>query len=137
MGKLTIQDAIKYPNAEMIRTTPAEITETYFNSEQFENILDAMMHVGSINSAHVFISDCKLILRPLSSLTEEEKEKVFEFFMNPHGIHSNQFGGWNNLNLIIVNCAVNKVKELIDYLRSINIDIDNFKEQGKAVYENE
>lgn len=52
-----------------------------------------------------------------------------------HGIHSNQFGGWNNLNLILGNCAVNKVKELIDKLREWNIDIDNFKKQGKAIYE--
>lgn len=63
-----------------------------------------------------FLSQFKLILRPLSSFTNKEKKAMRE--------------------LVIKNFTIQKSDVVeADYLRSINIDIDNLKKKEIATYE--
>lgn len=89
------------------------------------------------------ISDCKLILRPLSSLTEDEYNKICDRFLNDTFEDMPRTNGnlalpsnfCEAFTLILDVCNFESIIEFIDYLRSINIDIDNLQEKGVAVYE--
>lgn len=122
--KLTIADAMKYPNAMLIRTYPAEKTETYFNTKNYNNIFNFIVEVGSISRTLIY--DCELILRPLESLTKEERDSM-ENILGQAGMFTKITRRGHTIH--------NKQIEVMDYLRSINIDIDGFIEAGKAVAE--
>lgn len=133
MEKLTLQDCFKYPNARILKTWDNGNSKTNIETflwRQGENIGDD-------------ISDCKLILRPLSSLTDEEKKIIKSYFRDVYG-YSDRSGinkyhidniNWLDISSITVCCEPKYLKDLFDYLRSINIDIDNLQEKGVAVYE--
>lgn len=115
--KLTLSDCFKYPNAKVI---PADIGKWsgWIKSIDIEHKMLVVSLKGFYPEVHmdVHIADCKLILRDISELTGKEK---------------NYIGKTMGLLSIISKDRI----ELIDYLRSINIDIDRFLECGKAVKE--
>ena len=119
--KLTLEWCFKYYNARIIiadTTTFANVRCMGIpNSPQ---ALDALEKYGQLQ------------LRPLSSLTDEEKKHIDKFLTYREGFWYN----WNKTLLgLITHCFSFSVKDLIDYLRSINTDVDNCEERGIAVYE--
>ena len=113
--KLTLADCFKYPFAEIFShyhtfTTVVQFMEFYSDQDEAP--------------ATEWIKDYKLKLRPFESLTEEEKEKLSELWMDGKPL-AKIIGGF------ISRANLNST----DYLRSINIDIDGLKEQEIAVYE--
>lgn len=101
-----------------------------------------VLNAYNLNYYRDYISDVKIILRPLESMTDEEKKNL-----------ANCLEGVSHLSSISVLAEVNR---LIDgwyrtvtnipprnwmkasvYLRSIGIDVDLLEEAGLAVYETE
>ena len=138
-NKLTLQDCCKYPNAKIL-----DYTGSKDNPNDYKNIYDYVHTLGSFDSRNLedttedifndyYVCNCKLILRELGELTDEERKHIlnnfiFELYIGTVGISEIV---WNNFDDILA-CCENR-KESIDYLRSINIDIDGFLQSGKAV----
>ncbi len=71
---------------------------------------------GTLNyTDNIIVRECKPYLRPMSSMTEEEKKKVYYF------VESHKFG----------NCS--RSGAISDYLNSIHIDYRNLIEKGLAL----
>ena len=121
--KLTLQDCFKYPEAPIIHSRG-----------KLKSVFELIIWAYNLNLSVSFILkdyECKLILRDISELTDEEKKHIlnnfiFDLFKDAIG-ESN----WNSFDELFAICE-NKMG-LIDYLRSINIDIDGFLKSGKAV----
>ena len=145
--KLTLQDCFKYPKAKIKRIYDAEVTGTYKNIRLYQTFLYMVKdtiklypNIKQIRSsteldfeAMCNISNCKLILRDISELTDEERKHIlnnfiFDLYIDTVGISEIV---WNNFDDLLACCEHRK--ESIDYLRSINIDIDGFLKSGKAV----
>ena len=123
--KLTLSDCFKYPNAKIIKYDILNSGRTVI----YDNIIRLIENYES--GYHIIVHNCKLILREITDLTDEEKKYIndnfsYELFRDALG-ESN----WNSFNELFAVCE-NKMG-LIDYLRSINIDIDGFLKSGKAV----
>lgn len=124
--KLTIRDAMLYPNAK------ARYEGNDWNITKLEIEKDLLFLSININKEiWAKCSDCKLKLRPLSDLTGEEKIEINKM-IRPFKI--TQEIGLNEI-LRDIKFYGYSLKKLFDYLRSINIDIDGFIEAGKAVAE--
>ena len=125
--KLTIANCYKYPNAKMVEFQP-ELKGHYFSGKKYKNILDFLSHSTGAYGGFPYlekIKTYKLQLRPLSSLTEEEKKKLLNYrdsHFKIYEFHEDDILKLDNFNIFIA-----------DYLRSINIDIDGFIESGKAI----
>ena len=127
--KLTLEWCFKYPNAKInykdktweirsIDCMAEEVTLFY----QIQN--DVLVPQDYTTFAEVVsIEDCKLILRPLSSLTDEEEYQL--------ELLDNYFDIINDTGLKV---ATGDVK-FIDTLREWNVDIDGLQQRGVAVYE--
>lgn len=107
LEKLTISQAMLYPNAEIKTKT------SYFKD------VKEFLHLEGIAREPLNISDCKLQLRPLSDLTKSES---FEIFMLM-GVDSNL--GWTKKETVQLlsskTLSFEAGRKLTDYLRSINI----------------
>jgi len=126
MEKLTLKDCFKYPNARIREILEDGISEDCIIHH--DNLLDMLREVDEALWGE--LSSCKLILRPIESLTDDEKKK-YESFKNPiYLMIENASKDVIDYERVLMDTA-----ESIDYLRSINIDIDNLKEKGVAVYE--
>jgi len=133
--KLTLSDCFKYPKAKVKKISDAEITGTYKNTVIYENIITFVVKYPMLDEMEYEISFCKLILREITQLTDEEIKKC----------HDITFWNYENTSfaerVILIDgkmerwdCSLLKTqRDLADYLRSINIDIDGFFECGKAV----
>ena len=104
MEKLTLEDCFKYPNARIVIAG-----ETLLGNIRCFGIPDSPQRLDALEKYG------QLQLRPLSSLTGEERFKVGK--------------------IILLNDDIKAKIKYIDYLRSINIDIDDLQEKGVAVYE--
>jgi len=103
MEKLTLEMCFKYPNAKF--------RELYEGKWDIHNsVIDYAAYLSN-HEPEDLAERFKLILRPIESLTDEEK-KIYD-----------------KLDKKIYK------KDIIDYCRSINIDIDDLQEKGVAVYE--
>jgi len=110
--KLTLSDCFKYPNASI---QEFERNMRLKKCSDYENILDIIQFkIDIFGYFKEDMSNCKLILRNLSDLTDDESFKYQDL--------SDWYG----------EIYLDTIKS-IDYLRSINIDIDGFIEAGKAV----
>lgn len=119
--KLTLRIAMLYPEAKITGVTDKEaFSSKPFIRVGYDNIVDFLRER---DTGMAILSDCKLILRPLSSLTEEEEYQL-ELFDNYPDI----------INDTGLKVATGDVK-FIDTLREWNIDIDGLQERGIAVYE--
>ena len=75
--------------------------------------------------------NCKLILRDIPQLTDEEKQ----YIIDKNFMHNIEVLFEYDINEIIRNTYSNKTIKLIDYFREIGIDIDGMFASGKAVKE--
>ena len=141
-GKLTFTDWILYKNAMLL----------YDKSNVFNISFDEKMAtgVGKVNIIRLHddqvqlidnnvivwteFGNCKLILRSIEQLTDEEEQYIVKNFV---------FVSWNvfekltelNLTVLMGYCWFLKLKDLFDYLREKNIMIEkpDWFEIGKAV----
>ena len=113
--ELTLADAMKYPKSLIVREYPNKSTINY------NNIFSFIWNVGQ--SSVVYISDCRLVLRSLDQLTEEEILEIGKIIVNDNR-------EFLDLDTILIQM---KQVRIADYLRSRNIDIDGFLLNGKAV----
>ena len=124
MEKLTLKDAMLYPNAKVV---------SYLNevagqdNQKFEDLHSWIMFYSRMfSNLHTVVADCKLKLRPLSDLTEVEK-RITDSLDRNISMTEILYSGKGLL--------TDGSRDMVDYLRSINIDIDGFIEAGKAVAE--
>lgn len=139
-NKLTLQDCFKYPNAKVIEYD-------FYNtgqSREYKNIMDYINKHKEYYDFTKLLFNCKLILRDITQLTDEEKEHIAETYLNDSfdNSHIPKTNGKSvasiqniqeQITLILEICSFEQIVEFIDYLRSINIDIDCFLQSGKAV----
>ena len=116
--KLTVKDAMLYPNATID-----------YDGEKL-NIFGYLQKFSIVIESGKIPMNCKLILRPIESLTEEEKSILRE----DYGINFS-LGGINSIEKLIEYSPKWDLKEAFDKLREWNIDIDGFIASGKAVAE--
>ncbi len=120
------KDAMLYPNAKVSMSFKAN-DFMINNIEEF--IIFREKNSGTILRS-LDISKWKLQLRPIESLTEEEKSILRE----DYGINFS-LGGINSIEKLIEYSPKWDLKEAFDKLREWNIDIDGFIASGKAVAE--
>jgi len=120
--KLTLSDCFKYPKAKVQCYGEKILYDVYFIDVRNEKLWlrNRPFEIGS-DRDDISIEDCKLQLRPLSSLTDEENCLCQSLQV----IHQNENG----------EVYYYDSKDSTDYLRSINIDIDGLQEKGVAVYD--
>lgn len=119
--KLTLQDCFKYPNARISEMYPMD---NYVYSNLTDKITDLIKN-DEIIFPETELTDCRLILRSIDELTEEEKNGLKELCeenwkMLVPGYYKEVYLNFGHL-------------KCFDYLRNINIDIDGFIDSGKAV----
>ena len=116
--KLTIQDICKYPNSRVVwgKESFRVIRLLLENTEVIGISNDYDFRISSVTN-WVRTYDCKLELRTIKDMTDEERSIMY-------CINTKEAG---------MPCL--KYIEITDYLRSISVDIDNFISQGKAVRE--
>jgi len=119
--KLTLPDAMKYPNAEI----------QYAENIKCSNIVDYFYQRYYNKDFDYIIDDCQLILRSIDDLTEKEKKVIAKISLEVSEVFF-QFVRYEMCCMEDYLITI-KDKKCIDYLRSINIDIDGFIENGKAV----
>jgi len=124
--ELTLPDAMKYPNAEIRELYP--MTD-YFYKNICELINDRIKNENFFVDCELV--DCQLILRSIDDLTDKEKKYIANKFLFQG--KSLKVVGNITLEHLIVCCQTDMIKDLIDYLRSIGIDVDGFLLNGKAV----
>ena len=112
--KLTLEWCFKYPNAKIGFER---------GHETWLGIASYSYDYNTYDEPTFDISECKLILRPLSSLTDEEKEILLPKYDEAIKIAEN-----NDTH------SFESSKLIVDYYRSINIDIDGLQERGIAEY---
>jgi hypothetical protein len=101
----------------------------------YQNIESFIWHCADASERgleDLSISDCKLQLRQLSSLTEEERKEIKKIQYGDDGVVF-------DIDMLVDPTRTQYSDEMyeseinvIDYLRSINIDIDNLIESGEA-----
>ena len=135
--RLTLADCYKYPEADVQFTTDDNtIQRGYVRAIQVHSDTELEIECFPISFYHKTVSDCKLILRDISQLTDDEKKYIVKNFV---------FASWNvfekltelNLTVLMGYCWFLKLKDLFDYLREKNIMIEkpDWFEIGKAVKE--
>lgn len=123
--KLTFRDALLYPKAMIVK-----------NATKYINIIAFIVHHPISDEMQYEITNCKLILRTIEQLTDAEKIYIndnlfYELFKNTVSLNANAV--WNSLDELLAVCGDKTA--LIDYLRSISVDIDGMIASGKAVKE--
>ena len=118
--KLTLQDCFKYPEAEI----------RHNSGGSFKDVFELIIRSYDANMSTLYMLadyDCKLILRSIEQLTDEERK------------HIDRLACINPIRYVIyeskeLDYAIMKDDlQICDYLRSINIDIDDYLLSGKAV----
>lgn len=140
-GKLTFTDWILYKNAMLL----------YDKSNVFNISFDGKMAtgVGKVNIIRLHddqvqlidnnvivwteFGNCKLILRSIEQLTDEEKDFIVKEFSFRGRLLGSAF--FENVEVLLINCSVDKRVGLIDYFRKQNIMIEpeDWFKSGKAV----
>ena len=120
--RLTLADCFKYYKATII-----------YEQEKFFGIGDFFR----CSNPTLNISDCKLILRTIEQLTDEERKHIVENFLCFQENYKTFSCGVEYLFNCSFNETTNYSVELADYLRKKNIMIENpnWFEIGKAVKE--
>ena len=135
-NKLTLADWYKYPEADVQFTTDDNtIQRGYVRAIQVHSDTELEIECFPISFYHKTVSDCKLILRDISQLTDDEKKYIAKnFLLVDWGVLE---GRTNQITLIHIMswCEFEKLKDLLDYFREIGIDIDGMLASGRAVKE--
>ena len=125
--KLTLQDCFKYPEAPIIHSRG-----------KLKSVFELIIWAYNLNLSVSFILkdyECKLILRDISELTDEEKQYINDNYID--NLFKDTFNLdniiWNDYTEIMSIC--NNKLELIDYLREKNIMVEkeDWFKSGKAV----
>ena len=119
--KLTFRDALLYPKAMIVK-----------NATKYINIIAFIVHHPISDEMQYEITNCKLILRTIEQLTDEEKQYIAKnFLLVDWGVLE---GRTNQITLIYIMswCEFEKLKDLLDYFREIGVDIDGMFKSGKA-----
>ena len=124
-NKLTLEDCFKYSEAEIRH-----------NSGRFKSVFELIIGAYNSNLSASFMLkdyDCKLILRDISQLTDEEKDFIVKEFSFRGRLLGSAF--FENVEVLLINCSVDKRVGLIDYFRKQNIMIEpeDWFKSGKAV----
>ena len=131
-NKLTLADWYKYYEADVQFTTDDNtIQRGYVRAIQVHSDTELEIECFPISFYHKTVSDCKLILRDISQLTDDEKQ----YIIDNNIMHNIEVLLEYDINEIIRNTYSNKTIKLIDYFREIGIDIDGMFASGKAVKE--
>ncbi len=117
--KLTLRECFLYPKARIIFKR---------DNEQWTDVESFVYDYYSIDEPTFSINDCLLQLRPLSRLTEYEHYELKNIIISDT---DNDI----EINHDYFKYLYSAHKKALDYLRSINIDIDGLQERGIAVYE--
>ena len=135
-NKLTLADWYKYYEADVQFTTDDNtIQRGYVRAIQVHSDTELEIECFPISFYHKTVSDCKLILRDISQLTDDEKKYIAKnFLLVDWGVLE---GRTNQITLIHIMswCEFEKLKDLLDYFREIGIDIDGMLASGRAVKE--
>lgn len=131
--KLTLQDYYKYNKSDVMHKGDRCRVIT-INVICASNCTESM-YLNPIGKSYyiplAIVSDCKLILRDISQLTDEEKMHIDRKFL-PIVLDTEE-----TIHLPLKDSMkfieYNLITEFIDYLRSINIDIDGLIALGTAV----
>lgn len=131
-NKLTLADWYKYYEADVQFTTDDNtIQRGYVRAIQVHSDTELEIECFPISFYHKAVSDCKLILRGITQLTDEEKEKIVKTYLEDN------LEEWTNsdevFSLILDTCSFEELVTFFDYLRKIGVDIDGLIEIGKAV----
>ena len=125
--KLTFRDALLYPKAMIVK-----------NATKYINIIAFIVHHPISDEMQYEITNCKLILRNISQLTDDEKIYIndnlfYGLFKNTVSLNANAI--WNSFDELLAVCEDKTA--LIDYLRGNNILIEpeDWFKSGKAVKE--
>ena len=119
--KLTFRDALLYPKAMIVK-----------NATKYINIIAFIVHHPISDEMQYEITNCKVILRSIEQLTDEEKQYIAKnFLLVDWGVLE---GRTNQITLIHIMswCEFEKLKDLLDYFREIGVDIDGMFKSGKA-----
>lgn len=131
--KLTLEMCFKYPKAKIERINEKSVGDVYY-----DNIFEMIYKRGDFDSRtntstlqDIFedytLCEYQLILRPLSSLTDEERKPITTL--------KESDALFKNINTLLCYIHGENLIRAVDYLRSISIDIDNLQESGIATYE--
>lgn len=137
METLTLKYLMLYPKAKI--QAPVNRVGIVLNYYVKSNSITLQLENPTVEY-RVNISDCELILRPLkNSLVQAEKEYLLKTFLKPNDydfdcLFFDEIE--ESIAFLLYILPFNMVAKLIDYLRSINIDIDGLKEKGLCIYEN-
>lgn len=124
--KLTVKDAMLYPNAGLIGEGKAKtFGSSYPVRTIYKNVCKFIKGCND-NLIHKY----KLILRPIESLTEEEIATIGTALGITHKMVMNYVTGLMNYNLDFM-----KATYVSDKCKEWNIDIYGFIKSGKAVAE--
>jgi len=125
--KLTLADIMKYPEAKILQGGFVHYGILQLYDEVIKECND-LEYGEPLDEIHHNIEECQLVLRSIDELTDAEKKCID----NICGKLSweNWQRSFEGIYTILSN---KKILELFDYLRSRNIDIDGFIENGKAV----
>ena len=135
--RLTLADCYKYPEADVQFTTDDNtIQRGYVRAIQVHSDTELVIDCFPISFYHKAVSDCKLILRDIPQLTDEEKIYIndnlfYGLFKNTVSLNANAI--WNSFDELLAVCEDKTA--LIDYLRGNNILIEpeDWFKSGKAV----
>lgn len=141
-GKLTIWDWAKYPKAKVQAYGENISYEVYFADLKNEKLyLRTDPFDSGDNRDDVSIEDCKLELRSIEELTEKERYTIGKMLYVDYGYDNEKFYNYESERFILsllegriwADNSVNTILLILNYLRSIGIDVDGFIENGKAV----
>lgn len=128
--KLTLQDCFKYPETPIqFINNDNIIRQGYIRAIEIHSDTELEIETFPIAFYHKAVSDCKLILRDITELTDEEKQYIIDnnFMDNIEVLFE------YDINEIIRNTYSNKTIKLINYFQKIGIDIHGYLKSGKAV----
>ena len=124
-NKLTLEDCLLYPKAMIVK-----------NATKYINIIAFIVYHPISDEMQYEITNCKLILRSIEQLTDEEKIYIndnlfYGLFKNTVSLNANAI--WNSFDELLAVCEDKTA--LIDYLRGNNIMIEkpDWFASGKAV----
>jgi len=143
---LYLPEQVMLINADNLKGVIAEVSViqyALFGSPP-KNKMQLHVSYGSLISGYTFIDDCKLILRPFESLTEEEvrilldeKSEYFIFKISKSGIRYNTCNCGicddDKWQFAFKHCSVRQT----EYLISIGIDVFDCYSRGWCIYESE
>lgn len=134
--KLTLTDCYKYPNAVIREYKRDKVIHEYKNLLEllaFKCVTVWIKPKYQLKEANKYLAKCKLHLRTLDSLTEQEKNDLLDIALKDKCLKvlSAKDYSHGNFDNDLFQLDIKRT----NYLRSISLDIDGLEQSGRAVYE--